>query len=106
MDENKIWVRQSPFNVVGGSTISFSIYYEGATSVSSPSVKVYSKGEDVSALIIPSGSASASGNIVSMQPVIIPSAPNKVYVCAITATVDGNVEVRKLKLKCSNPQDE
>lgn len=37
---------------------------------------------------------SVSGNIVTTKPIVIPASPAPKYVVEITATVDGNTEIR------------
>lgn len=102
---NDIWLNESPVTVVAGATRTYTVTYEGASSVSSPSAIAYKDGTDVSATVFPSGSITASGTTVTMKPLTALSG-GEVYVIAITATVDGNTDVRKLKVIAANPSDE
>ena len=90
--ENELWPAETPV-MTAGETLSFSCVFEGTT-VSSPTMKVYANKTDVTSTICPSGSMSVSGNIVTTKPIVIPASPAPKYVVEITATVDGNTEIR------------
>lgn len=90
--ENNIWPSDRVL-MTGGESISFACVFPGVT-VSSPSMKVFANKTNVTSTLCPAGSMSVSGNIVTTKPIVIPENPAPRYVVEITATVDGNTEVR------------
>lgn len=92
------FVLNSPKTLVEGEGITYSITYLNATTCSSPSAIVYRNGNnDVTSTVMPSGSHSATGNVVTLKP-ITGLVGNATYIIAVTATVDGNTRVKKIKL--------
>lgn len=92
-----IWPPEMPL-MTAGETMAFSCVFESASSVTSPSIKVYANKTDVTSTLCPTGSTTASGNVVTTKPIVIPTNPAARYVAEITATVDGNVEVRPFQI--------
>ena len=98
-DTNYLWVKESPIEMVVGETVTYSVTFEGITTCSSPSAKVYRNETDITSTAMPSGSASASGNVVTLKPLVALSADgDEIYIVAITATADGNTEIRKCEV--------
>lgn len=100
-----IWVREQDtpeeLEMVEGSTITYSVTFEGATSVSTVSAEVFVNGNpsDQAATIFPSGSTSASGNVATLKPFVATAAVGgKKCTVAVTATVDGNTERVKFEI--------
>ena len=95
---NEIFVVESPLTVVAGETLTLSLTWLGATSVSAPGATVYHNGTDETSTIMPSGSHSASGNVQTLKPITAMTG-GETYVIAASATVDGNTEIRKVLVK-------
>lgn len=91
--ETEIWPSDT-ITMTAGESITFNLTFQGASTVSSPSIKVYANKADVTSTICPAGSTTASGNVVTTKPVVMPSNPAIRYVAEVTANVDGNTEVR------------
>ena len=101
------WVVEDVEPVVAGSTITYSITWQGASTLASPSSKVYMNGTDITSTAQPSGSASSSGNIQTLKPIAFQATHgDNYYVVAATCTVDGNVEIVKFKVKVVRPDSE
>jgi len=96
---SEIFIIESPIVVVAGETLTLSVTWLGATSVSSPTATVYHNGTDETSTIMPSGSHSASGNVQTLKPITAMTGGED-YVIAVQATVDGNTEIRKILVKC------
>ncbi len=101
-----VWLNESPVSVVAGDTRTYTVTFEGATSVSSPSAVAYQDGSLVTSTVFPSGSITASGATVTLKPFVAPTPGGETYVVDLTATVDGNTQVKKLKINVINPADE
>ena len=101
-----VWLNESPVSVVAGDTRTYTVTFEGAVSVSSPSAVCYQDGSLVTSTVFPSGSITASGQTVTLKPFVAPTPGGEVYVVVLTATVDGNTQVKKLKVNVINPADE
>lgn len=91
----ELWIKENPISMIEGESIVFGVLYEGATSVSSSSVTIYKNGTDITSTAAP-GSSSESGNVVTMPQITAGSSDGgDKYVLVISATVDGNTELRK-----------
>jgi hypothetical protein len=88
--ENRLWGEDVA--MTAGETITFNCTFSGT--VSSPSVKIYQNKSDKTTDLCPAGTVTASGNIVTTKPVVMPLNPAPKYVVEVIATVDGNVEIR------------
>ena len=96
--EKAAFVLESPLTVVEGESITYSVTYLGITTCSSPTALVYRNGSnDVTSTVMPSGSHSAAGNVVTLKPAT-GMVGNANYVIAVTCTADGNTRVKKIKL--------
>lgn len=103
---NDIWVVERDQVMVEGEAIAFSVEFIGATSVSSPSSKVYKNGADYSSTV-QSGSDSASGPVVTLKTITAQANDGgSVYVVVVQATIDGNTEKRKFLIRVAAPEDE
>lgn len=91
------YVLESPRYLVEGDLPTYTVTYEGALAVTSPSAKIYKDETDTTSTNFPAGSASASGNVVTL-PTLAALVGGERYVIALTATVDGQVTVRKCLL--------
>ena len=89
--------------LVEGETRTFAVVFHGVTAVTSPSALVYKNETDVTSTVMPSGSASASGNVATLKP-ITALIGGETYVVAVTATCDGDVRVVKHILPVLSPK--
>jgi len=103
---NDIWVVEKDQVMVEGEAITFSVNFVGATTISSPDTRCYKNGSDYSSTAL-SGSSSASGSVVTCETVTAQSGDaGEVYVVVVSATVDGNTEMRKFRIRIVAPGDE
>lgn len=87
-------------DVIEGSTLTYSLTWLGASTLASPSAKVYMNGTDVTSTVMPSGSHSVSGNVQTLKPIAFQSGHGgNVYVVEPSCTVDGNNEVARFKIR-------
>jgi len=101
-----LWVVEKDQVMVEGEAITFSVDFIGATTVASPDTKCYLNGEDYSATAL-SGSASVSGSVVTCKTVTAQAGDGgSTYVMAVSATVNGNAEIRKFLIRVAGPADE
>ena len=101
--ERDNWAVESPWASVAGETVTFTVTFLGATAATSPVATVYQNKTDVTSTIMPSGSASASGNVVTLKPMTAMTG-GKRYVVSVSATVDGNTRVKKFMVICQKGQ--
>lgn len=100
-------IQESPISMVEGETITYSIAWLGASSLSSPGAIVYIGGSDESATAMPSGTHTVSGNVQTLKPIVAGSSDGgKVFVVAISCVVDGNTEIRKLLINILKDESE
>ena len=85
----------SPLWMLPGETLTLTITVEGTNAPSSPSAVVYKGRTDVTSTVMPSGTASASGQVITLKPLTATVAGSD-YSVIVTATVGGNTEQRKL----------
>lgn len=62
------WALGPKITLTAGDTPTFTVIFDGAASISSPVFTVYQGSKDVTSTVMPSGSASASGNIATAKP--------------------------------------
>lgn len=103
--QDQVFALESPVSVIAGESITFSCTYPFATTVAAPaSVKVYRGSSDVSATIMPSGSNTASGNVVTTKPATALTGGN-VYIVSIVAVIDsGDSREKKIMLMCQKAE--
>ena len=102
---NTTWIMESPLAMVEGESITYTVTYLGAASVSSPTTKAYKDGTDVTTTVFPTNAPSASGNVVTLSPVT-GLVGGQTYIVALTATVDARTEIRKLKILAVSDEGE
>lgn len=97
------WVDQSPIQHIAGESYTHSLTFLGATAVSSvTSVAIYRGTTDAVATHMPAGSNSVSGNVATFKPLTALVA-NTVLIVVFTCVVDGNTEIRKLRVEVKQP---
>lgn len=89
----------SPIWALPGETVTLTITVEGTNAPSSPSATVYKGRSDVTSTVMPSGSHTASGQVITLKPATAMVAGSD-YAFIIQATVGGNTEQRKLIVQC------
>lgn len=93
----EILVIESPINMIEGETITYSLTWQGASSLSSPNAFVYKDGADITSTAMPSGAHAVSGNVQTLKPLEAGATDGrKKYVLIVECAVDGNTERRKL----------
>jgi hypothetical protein len=102
--KNRVFGNESPIDVSASAEPVYAFEFVGATTVTTPTAKIYINGgdSDMTATNMPTGSASASGNVV-VTPIIKNLKGGNFYVVEVTATVDGVKEARKLELRVQKP---
>lgn len=89
----------SPVFQLPGESITYNITVEGSNAPTAPVATVYKGRTDVTATVMPAGSASVSGQVITLKPLTALVA-NSDYSVIIQATVAGNTEQRKLIVQC------
>lgn len=84
-----------------GETVTYNITVEGTNAPTSPTATVYKGRSDVTSTVMPSGSHSASGQVITLKPVTA-LVSGVEYSVMVTATVAGNTEQRKLIIICAD----
>ena len=88
---------ESPQPMLEGMTLTYSLTWNGASALSSPSAIVYKDGAVYTSTAMPSGSHSVSGNVQVLKPIVATQGDGgKDMVVIILCTVDGNSEARKM----------
>lgn len=100
-----IWVNESPIALVEGEEPVFTVTIAGASTIASPSVKLYKGGQDVTSTNM-TGSASTNGTTNVTLPKIVSTKGGNTYIAAITATINGVVEIKKVKFYVQKPGDD
>lgn len=102
-----LWLVESPLDMLEGETITYSVLWEGATTVASTSATVYRNGADVTSTVMSAGSHTQSGNVSTLKPLVAQSNHGgSKYIVAVQATVDGNTELRKFEILVIKPDEE
>ena len=103
--KNLIWrlnepdILGSPIWQFEGETVTYTVTVEGTSAPSSPSATVYKNGTDVTSTVMPSGSHTASGQVITMKPVTALVAGSD-YSIMLQATVGGSTELRRMVVQC------
>lgn len=101
------WVVETPEPVVEGSTITYSILWQGATSLSSATAYVYMNGSDITSTVMPSGSHTSSNNIQTLKPLAFQDGHGgNTYVVIAECVVDGNTDRVKFKIPVLRASEE
>jgi hypothetical protein len=94
-----VWLLESPIYQVEGATITYTVTFEGVTTVSSPALVVWKNGTDYSSTAAPSGSTTASLNVVTLKPILaVATDGGQKYICTVTASDGTNTQVRKFEI--------
>jgi len=89
----------SPIWQYSGENLTYTLTVEGSNAPSSPSAVVYKGRTDVTSTVMPAGSASVSGQVISLKPLTALVA-NSDYSVIVTATINSNTEQRKFIVQC------
>jgi len=95
------WVKETPRTMVEGESKPFNITVPGATTVATPTCKIYNQETDTSATNL-SGTAAATGNVITTQ-IVGTVKGGETYVLATTATVDGNTRIILCEIQVLHP---
>ena len=102
----EIEVIESPIAMVEGEAITYAITWLGATSITAGVSILYRDGADYTSTAM-SGSSTSSGIVQTLETITAQAGDGgKSYIVAIKATVDGNVEIRKLHIKIVKDESE
>jgi hypothetical protein len=99
---NSPWINEGvPVEQGENASVPWSVKWPSASTVASPTVKVYKKGTttDVAATVMPSGSHTASGNLLTMKNLTALTGGES-YIISITITVDGVVDEFFMAVRC------
>ena len=98
------WVQEGPQWAVEGESLTLSITLQGAMSISgTPTAKAYKDGTDVTSTNL-TGACSVSGLTITLP--VLAAITGGRYVLAVTASVDGRTEIKKILLFAQNAEDE
>lgn len=97
------WADESPKPVVEGATLNIAATFWGAPTV--VSAAVYRNRTLATSTCMPAGSVSISGNTATLKPLTAMLGGNR-YVVAVTATVGGEVHIKKMMLICAKDESE
>ena len=97
MAENKVWILESPISLASGAEPVYTVVFDGATTCASPTAKIFQGSTDKTSTNM-SGSATASGNVVTL-PKVVNLVGGLTYVIVLTVTVDSIVTVKKAQLE-------
>ena len=105
---DEIWVIDSPIAMIEGESIVFAVEFIGATTVEVPSSEVYKNGAAYSDQVQISGDRhQISGRSVVLKKITAKAGDGgATYIVVVSATVDGNDEKRKLKIRVVDPGEE
>lgn len=100
-DLKSAFLVESPIYQGAGATVPYTVTFPWATTAASPVATVYMNEADVTSTVMPSGSATASGNTITLKPLTALTG-GETYIVAIAATIDGVadqwfLEVRAIK---------
>jgi hypothetical protein len=104
-DMNKIWTNPAEIIKVEGETPKLNVELTDVGLVSSPSCKVYQGEDDVTTTVMPTGSATVSGNTIT-SPAMTALESGEVYVVATQYTLDGSIGIKKTQIRVAGPGDE
>ena len=101
--DDSVYAVESPKDVVEGDSITLACTYWSAPTT--PSAVVYRNGTNVTATVMPAGSASASGNVATLKPLTALVGGAR-YEVVVSATVSGDVRKKKCEFICGRASDE
>lgn len=100
------WCEQSPIYATEGEKRYITVSFLDATDVATPSVKVYANRREVTSVVLPTNSPTASGNVVTLSPIFNMVGGNR-YVVAVTATADSaDIRIAKFEIICQRAKME
>ena len=103
---NEPFAVESPLQLVEGASITFVCTYADGTTVSgTPTAVAYKKKTAVTTTVFPTGSVTASGNVVTLKPATGFIGGNK-YIIAVTAVVDSITLVHKFQINAAKDESE
>lgn len=104
--QDAVWCEQSPIYATEGEKRGFLVTFLDATAVTLPSVAVYANKRDVTSVVLPNNSPSASGNQVGFSYLYNMVGGNR-YVVIVTATVDSaDIRIAKFEIICQRAKQE
>jgi len=83
-----LFLLESPIYQGAGATVTYSIQFPWATTCATPTIAAYKGGTTVTTTVFPSGSASASGNTITLAPLTALTG-GEAYIISIVDAVDG-----------------
>jgi hypothetical protein len=101
-DLDQPWVLGGPIFQLPGTmeSIAYTVTVKGSNAPASPAVdKVYRNGTDVESTVMPSGSSSASGQVITM-PAMTALTPGSDYVIILQATINSQTYAVKIPVQC------
>lgn len=102
----EVWCEQSPINATEGENRRFTVTFLDATTMTFPAVKVYANRREVTSVVSPTNSPSASGNIVTLSPILNMVGGNR-YVVAVSSIKDGaDTRIAKFEIVCQRAKME
>jgi hypothetical protein len=99
-----IYVIESPINMIAGETKAYTVDFLGTTAVSAPVATVYFKKADVTATVMPSGTATAAGTSATMKPLkALEQYAGTMWVW-LQVTRGGNTELAGIEVKVTRQE--
>ena len=95
---NKTRALESPFTLIEGSKHTYSVTFQSAGTITNPAVDAFKDRQtsSYSTSVFPAGSPSASGNVVTLPELqVVDGDGGSQYAIVVTATHDGDTDVRK-----------
>jgi len=99
------YVLESPYYLIEGSSITWSITFDGATTVATPVATAYKDETAVTSTIFPTNTPTASGNVVTLS-AATGFLGGERYVIVLSAVVDGATLLVKLLVIVASPGQE
>ena len=92
--------------MIVGEKIRYAYRWESAVSITAASAKVFRSGDDITSAAMPTGTVDITGDIIALKRLnALADDASQEYVVVITATVDGNTEIRKQLVKILSDED-
>lgn len=85
------------YTIAENASISYSLVYDGITSVTSPTITVYRNGSDVTSTVMPSGSHTVSNNVLTMKALEPAGFGGDTLVVNIKVNADGQEKVHFIR---------
>ena len=92
-------IKESPISAFEGEILPYTLTWQGASALSSPTGFIYYKGADVSSAGFLTGSHSVSGNVQTLKTITFATAWVGNYIDVyFKCVVDSNTEIRHVKI--------